>query len=100
MARRCKGTYVAASAVLRGKIIETYCRAGIQIQRRLRRESAVRVNASGFGSRPADLAFGDLAQRDDDIAVVRFDERFGAFEKLSGSFRGELNQDKTTGNFF
>jgi hypothetical protein len=56
--------------------------------------------ASGFGSRPADFAFGDLAQGDHDIPVVRFDEWFSALEKLPGSFRGELDKDKATGNFF
>jgi hypothetical protein len=66
----------------------------------LQRKSTGRVDAPGLGSRPADFAFGDLAQRDDDRAVVGFDERFGLFEKLSGSFRNELNKDKTTRDFF
>ena len=61
--------------------------------------SVGRLNASRLRSRPADFALGNFAQRNDDVSVVRFDERLGAFEQLSGSFRGELNKDETTGNF-
>src|SRR5204863_7247997 len=46
-----------------------------------------------------DLAFGDLAQRDHDFAVVGLDQGLGALEKLPRSLRGEDHELKTAAHF-
>ena len=45
------------------------------------------------------FACGDLAKRRNDFAVVRNDERFGSFQELPCSYRGDSHEFKTTGNF-
>lgn len=52
--------------------------------------------ASGFGYSPAHFVGGDLAQRDDDFAVVRVDAGFGALDQLAGANARQLNEVKTT----
>src|ERR1051325_1881033 len=44
------------------------------------------------------FAVGDLAQGDDHLAVVRFDQRLGPFEKLPRALRGEYHQLEAAGN--
>ena len=63
------------------------------------RELRPAPGALQLGPCPTDFAIGNFAQCNDNVSVIRIDERFGAFEQLSGSFCGELNQDEATGNF-
>ncbi len=51
-----------------------------------------------LGSCPAHFVGGDLAKRDDDLAVIRLDARLGPFEKLARACGSEPDEVETTGN--
>jgi len=54
---------------------------------------------SAFRNRPAHLVGGDFSKSNNDVSVIRDNERLGAFAELARAFCGEQHELKTTGDF-